>query len=71
MGTRTRKAAVAPLALVTSLAAACGSSGGGSGGAAAGTLRYATNGIVSCLDPQASATTLTGVIDRNSAYDQW
>ncbi|MXQ67192.1 ABC transporter substrate-binding protein [Actinomadura rayongensis] len=61
---RTRgPAAVAALGLAGALAAACGGSGH-AGGDAAG-LTYASAGLVNCLDPQASASRLISIIDRN------
>ncbi|HEX2314140.1 MAG TPA: ABC transporter substrate-binding protein [Thermomonospora sp.] len=60
-----RGAAAAFLASVGVATTACATSGSGGATAADGVLTYATNGIVQCLDPQAAASKLTAVIDRN------
>jgi peptide/nickel transport system substrate-binding protein len=64
---RSRSAAAAAVLLAAALPAAACSSGSGSGPSRAdgGVLTYATNGVVQCLDPQASVTKLTGIVDRN------
>jgi peptide/nickel transport system substrate-binding protein len=63
-GRRATKVAV-PLMCAGLLAAGCGSPSGPTAASSNGTLTYATNGLVQCLDPQAAGSKLTAIIDRN------